>query len=79
MPCPTIVSWLTSCVARRLSAELLATLVRCLGGGKVGEGGATQHQGLGTQLLARAEKIALRHGYCKVRAWECSAAKCGER
>ena len=34
---------------------------------KVGEGGETQHQGLGTQLLARAEKIALQHGYCKVR------------
>eukprot|EP00903_Cladosiphon_okamuranus_P019815 g18212.t1 len=33
---------------------------------KVGEGGETQHQGLGTQLLARAEKIAVRHGYCKM-------------
>ncbi|CAN0346263.1 unnamed protein product, partial [Hapterophycus canaliculatus] len=32
----------------------------------VGEGGETQHQGLGTQLLARAEKIARQHGYCKM-------------
>eukprot|EP00904_Undaria_pinnatifida_P004009 jgi/Undpi1/13609/HiC_scaffold_9.g03263.m1 len=33
---------------------------------KVGEGGETQHQGLGTQLLAKAERIALQHGYCKM-------------
>ncbi|CAM9532129.1 unnamed protein product [Ectocarpus sp. 4 AP-2014] len=33
---------------------------------KVGEGGETQHQGLGTQLLARAEKIARQHGYVKM-------------
>lgn len=33
---------------------------------QVGEGGETQHQGLGTQLLAKAEQIALTHGYLKV-------------
>ncbi|CAN0221465.1 unnamed protein product [Ascophyllum nodosum] len=33
---------------------------------KVGERGETQHKGLGTQLLERAERIALLHGYCKM-------------
>ncbi|CAN0108469.1 unnamed protein product, partial [Sphacelaria rigidula] len=29
-------------------------------------GGETQHQGLGTQLLAKAERIAIMHGYFKM-------------
>ncbi|CAM9610005.1 unnamed protein product, partial [Discosporangium mesarthrocarpum] len=33
---------------------------------KVGEGGATQHKGLGYQLLRKAEIIALQHGYFKL-------------